>query len=52
MTTMTDCCCEVIIYWSDADKALIAEVTELPGCAADGTNHKEALQAVLVVISE
>jgi predicted RNase H-like HicB family nuclease len=24
---------EVIIYWSEDDKAFIAEVPELPGCA-------------------
>ena len=27
---------EMIIYWSDEDDAFIAEVPELPGCAADG----------------
>ncbi len=27
---------EIIIYWSAADDAFIAEVPELPGCAADG----------------
>jgi len=26
---------EVIIYWSEEDKSFIAEVPELPGCAAD-----------------
>ena len=26
---------EVILYWSDPDQAFIAEVPELPGCAAD-----------------
>ena len=25
---------EVIIYWSAEDKAFVAEVPELPGCAA------------------
>lgn len=27
---------EVILYWSEPDQAFIAEVPELPGCAADG----------------
>ena len=34
---------EIIIYWSRADEAFIAEVPELPGCAADGKSYKEAL---------
>jgi len=43
---------EVIIYWSDSDQAFIAEVPELPGCAADGGTYQEALTAVQVVINE
>ncbi|HHT9125793.1 MAG TPA: type II toxin-antitoxin system HicB family antitoxin [Candidatus Brocadiia bacterium] len=43
---------EVIIYWSDEDKAFIAEVPELPGCAADGATYQEALTNVEVVIQE
>jgi len=43
---------EVIIYWSEQDKAFIAEVPELPGCAADGATHQEALTNVEVVIQE
>jgi len=27
---------EIILYWSERDQAFIAEVPELPGCAADG----------------
>ena len=34
---------EIIIYWSDEDKAFIAEVPELPGCVAHGGTHEEAL---------
>jgi len=43
---------EIIIYWSEDDKAFIAEVPELPGCAADGATHKEALENVEVIINE
>ena len=43
---------EVIIYWSEEDKAFIAEVPELPGCAADGVTHQEALSNVEIVIQE
>ena len=43
---------EVIIYWSDEDDAFIAEVPELPGCAADGKTYEEALANVQVIIAE
>ena len=43
---------EVIIYWSDDDEAFIAEVPELPGCAADGATHQKALSNVEVIIQE
>ncbi len=43
---------EVIIYWSTEDNAFIAEVPELPGCAADGKTRREALKNVEVVIQE
>jgi predicted RNase H-like HicB family nuclease len=34
---------EVIIYWSDEDQALVAEVPELPGCMAHGPSQELAL---------
>lgn len=43
---------EVIIYWSSEDGAFIAEVPELPGCAADGKSYREALANVEVAIQE
>jgi predicted RNase H-like HicB family nuclease len=43
---------EIIIYWSDEDEAFIAEVPELPGCAADGSTYAEALANVDMIIQE
>lgn len=43
---------EVIIYWSDEDRAFIAEVPELPGCAADGATPGKALRNVEVIARE
>ena len=43
---------EIIIYWSEEDQAFIAEVPELPGCAADGKTYKEAVANAEVVIQE
>lgn len=43
---------EVIIYWSKDDQAFIAEVPELPGCAADGATYQEALANVETITRE
>ena len=43
---------EIVIYWSEEDKSFIAEVPELPGCAADGATYAEALANVDVIIQE
>ncbi|OQZ00162.1 MAG: hypothetical protein B6D35_07590 [Candidatus Brocadia sp. UTAMX2] len=43
---------EIIIYWSKEDETFIAEVPELPGCAADGVTYGEALANVEVIIQE
>lgn len=43
---------EVIIYWSEEDNSYIAEVPELPGCAADGKTYYEALQNLEIIVQE
>ena len=43
---------EIILYWSDEDQAVIAEVPELPGCAADGKTYEDALTNVQTIINE
>jgi predicted RNase H-like HicB family nuclease len=35
---------EIIIYWSDEDNVFVAEVPELPGCAAHGGTQEHALR--------
>ena len=37
---------EIIIYWSNEDAAFVAEVPELPGCAAHGDTQRAALDNV------
>lgn len=44
--------CGVIIYWSEEDQAFVAEVPELPGCAADGETYQEALANAETAIQE
>jgi predicted RNase H-like HicB family nuclease len=43
---------EIILHWSEQDQAIIAEVPELPGCAADGATYQEAITNVERVIQE
>lgn len=43
---------EIIVYWSDEDDAFIAEVPELPGCAADGKTRIEAVKNAECSIEE
>jgi predicted RNase H-like HicB family nuclease len=37
---------EVIVYWSNEDDAFVAEVPELPGCAAHGPTPRKAVANV------
>jgi predicted RNase H-like HicB family nuclease len=43
---------ELIIYWSEVDRAFIAEVPELAGCVADGETYQEAVQNAEIAIQE
>lgn len=43
---------EIIIYWSEDDKAFIAEVPELAGCMADGATYEIALKNAEKIIAE
>lgn len=40
------------LYWSEQDRAVIAEVPELPGCVADGATYEEALDHAQIVIQQ
>lgn len=37
---------EIILYWSNADDAFVAEVPELPGCTAHGESQETALKNI------
>ena len=43
---------EMIIYWSDGDKAFIAEVPEPSGCAADGRTYRGSVANAGTIIKE
>jgi predicted RNase H-like HicB family nuclease len=43
---------EINLYWSEEDQAFIAEVRDLPGCAADGETYQEALQNIEIIMQE
>ena len=42
---------EIIIYWSEEDQVFVAEVPELPGCAAHGASPSSALTEAEEAIS-
>ena len=43
---------EVIVYWSNDDKAFIAEMPELPGCMSDGKTPQDAMKNINIVAQE
>lgn len=42
---------EIILYWSNEDKVVVAEVPELPGCMAHGKTEEIALRKVKEAIN-
>jgi len=42
---------EIIIFWSDDDRAFVADVPELPGCRAHGSTHEAALRNARTAIN-
>ncbi len=42
---------ETIIFWSDQDRAFVAEVPELSGCMAHGATPEAALKEAQVAIT-
>ncbi|MFA6009773.1 MAG: type II toxin-antitoxin system HicB family antitoxin [Desulfobacteraceae bacterium] len=42
---------EIIIYWSAADQACVAEVPELPGCSAHGDTYESALSHAMKAVA-
>ena len=47
---MTESKYEMIIYWSEQDKAFLVEVPEVAGCMADGGTREEAIKNANEVI--
>ena len=43
---------EIIIYWSEKDRAFTGEIPELAGCMADGATYQETLANAEIVIQE
>ena len=43
---------EIDVYWSEEDGVYLTEVSDLPGCIADGKTRSEALQNVEISASE
>lgn len=43
---------EVVIRWSEEDRAYVAMVPDLPGCMADGSTYGEAVENVQLVMRQ
>lgn len=40
---------KILLYWSEADEAYLAEMPELPGCMADGSTPEAAIASLYKV---
>jgi excisionase family DNA binding protein len=43
---------QLVIYWSDEDRAYLVEIPELPGCMADGRTRQEAVSNAETIMQE
>ena len=43
---------QIVIYWSEDDRAFIAEMPELPGCMSDGPTEADAHNNIKVIAQE
>ncbi len=43
---------QIVTVWSDADRAYIAQMPELPGCMSDGSTENEAREQIQLVAQE
>jgi excisionase family DNA binding protein len=43
---------QMVINWSEEDQAYLVEISELPGCMADGATRQEAIANAEIVIRE
>ncbi len=43
---------QIVTYWSEDDRAFIAEMPELPGCMSDGLTEPEARANILIIAQE
>lgn len=42
---------EIVVYWDDDDQIYVAEVPDLPGCAAHAKSQVEAVENVTQAVS-
>ena len=43
---------QIVVNWSNAGQAFLADVPELSGCIADGKSFEEAIENVKIIMEE